>query len=165
MRPSKEIVYTEEIIRDKIENLLAKEFVSTTAIQCFFDAGYPLAGRIIEEMFRLGLIISENPDMVIGGKYNLEKRQELEEYLYNKFKELRIPTIKDNETIKRATLLKEFSEKDFSQDFLMEISKMVKDYRIKLGDREAENFAEKITNMMKLYSEQEILEILKSEKQ
>lgn len=90
MRPSKEIVYTEKIVRNRIEKLLAKEFARSSAIQRCFDCGYPLAGKILDEMFHLGLIISKDPNMAVdGSKYNLEKRQEIEEYLYNKFKELR----------------------------------------------------------------------------
>lgn len=72
---------------------------------------------------------------------------------------------KENTTIQRATLLKVFSENNFSQNFLMEISKMIKYHRDSFGEDDAENFAKSVVEMMKLYSdENEILSKLKEDK-
>lgn len=86
--PSKK-VYTEEIIKENIDKLLRNEYVSHTAIQRYFDIGYPTAGRIIDEMFSKGLLLSEKEDIPFKAKYDLSKRQELKEYLFNELKRIK----------------------------------------------------------------------------
>lgn len=86
--PSKKI-YNDEIIKDNIDELLRNEYVSLTAIQRYFDVGYPTAGKIIDEMLSKGLLLSEKQDIPFNAKYDLSKRQELEEYLFNELKRIK----------------------------------------------------------------------------
>ena len=86
--PSKKI-YNEEVIKDNINELLRNEYVSLTAVQRYFDLGYPTAGKIIDEMFAKGLLLSEKEDIPFSAKYDLSKRQELEEYLFNELKRIK----------------------------------------------------------------------------
>lgn len=81
--------YSEEVVKDNINELLRNEFVSLTAIQRYFDIGYASAGRVLDEMFSKGLLISENAEVPFKAKFDLSKRQELEEYLFNELKRIK----------------------------------------------------------------------------
>lgn len=58
------------------------------------------------------------------------------------------------QTIQRATLLKTFSEKNFSQDLLLKISEMIKLYVRNFGEFEAERLAGQITNIIEKYKDE-----------
>ena len=65
-------------------------------------------------------------------------------------------------TIERALLLKTFSEKNLSQNCLLNISKIIKNTRKHKGQRMAENKAKELRLMIETCkSEHEVLEKLK----
>lgn len=86
MRFISKTVYDDETIKKCIDKLLSNETVSFTAIQRFANIGYPTAGRIIDEMFSLGLIVSEDKEVLIGARFNFSKREQLEKYLSDKIR-------------------------------------------------------------------------------
>ena len=79
-------IYNDETIKERIDKLLSNETVSFTAIQRFANIGYLTAGRMIDEMLTLGLIESEDKEVLIGAKFNFSNKEELEKYLTNKIK-------------------------------------------------------------------------------
>lgn len=81
MRIPSKIVYTEEVIKDNIQELLRNEYVSLTAIQRYFNVGYAKAGRIIDEMFNKGFLIGENTGVPYSAKFDLAKKQQIEDFI------------------------------------------------------------------------------------
>lgn len=86
MRIPPKTVYDDEMIKKRVNTLLANENVSLTAIQRCANVSYPVAGRMIDEMLSLGLIISQDKDTPVLAKFDLSKKLQLEEYFHNKIK-------------------------------------------------------------------------------
>lgn len=88
MEKSKNLIYTDDSITNRINDLLKDEYVSHSALQKCFNISYPKAGRIIDEMLKRGFIISQNPQVLISAKFNMSVEQELRKYLFNEMKKL-----------------------------------------------------------------------------
>jgi len=81
MRIPSKIDFSEEVIKDNIQELLRQEYVSLTAIQRYFNVGYARAGRIIDKMFDNGFLIGENTGVPYSAKFDLAKRQQIEDFI------------------------------------------------------------------------------------
>lgn len=86
MRIPSKIVFDDEIIKKRIKALLLNENISLAAIQRCANVGYPTAGRMVDEMLSLGLIISQDKEILIGAKFDFSKKEQLEEYLSDKIR-------------------------------------------------------------------------------
>lgn len=84
MKPLSKTIYDKETINKRIDALLSDEKVSFASIQRCFNIGYPTAGRLIDEMLSLGLIISQDLNLAINAKFDFSKKEQLRKYLYNK---------------------------------------------------------------------------------
>ena len=74
MRIPSKIVFDDETIKKRIKVLLLNENVSLAAIQRCANVGYPTAGRMVDEMLSLGLIISQDKEILIGAKFDFSKK-------------------------------------------------------------------------------------------
>lgn len=86
MRIPTKYFLTEDDLKEKIDLLLKNEYVSFTAIQRFFNIGYSSVGRIIDEMISLDLIVELNEKNIVRKRFNMQKLNQLEAYIYEKAK-------------------------------------------------------------------------------